>query len=548
MKKYLFVIFLALCIFPAKVHGAVFYADLGTPVASTTCNSSLGTSTSSPFCSISQFTDIARNAGDVLFVRRNTATTTPIAAASFTSDGTLNQPLIVSADYDNLWNGFATTSETYTPVFGSQFIPTSASSTLTASSTWIYLAGDCYETYNALTINQCQYAYEVQTATSTGIQLFLPYKGIQTGAVVARVMGKNPIVGTLGEASQIFSMSADDYWYFKGLDLRSTAATGAVLPSLQRGTTFFDTIFQGDGINDVAFGATDITTILKKIRTFGEVNMTGTSELGMRLSDFYIDCNNVGASVAFGVPVGNPSLYIVENGVVKNCVTFIAASAAQREGIYYLRNVINNGVYLNVSASPSFNNIFYEDNDGVVGLNSQVSNQISASALSTTTMSTSSNLRSGGGPVNLFIMPPAGNGNFGLSTKFFPGSYYKLFEYPIYAVANVSKTYSVWFNSTSTTNFTSANPLTNTLNGSSTPELYIECEFYNSPEGNASRMLTRSNLAGAIGFSTSTAWFPLQVTCNPKQTGILYLRGWYAKQPNATSSNWFFMDNQPTIN
>ena len=119
----------------------------------------------------------------------------------------------------------------------------------------------------------------------------------------------------------------------------------------------------------------------------------------------------------------------------------------------------------------------------------------------------------------------------------------KLFEYPIYANTS-SKTYTMYFNSTSTTAWTT-DPLTSIATGSSTPELYIECEYYNTTD-DADRILEMSTTSGAVDFNGSTAWQALSVTCQPTQAGILFLRGYYAK-PKEAVSNFFYMDTTPVI-
>jgi hypothetical protein len=186
----------------------------------------------------------------------------------------------------------------------------------------------------------------------------------------------------------------------------------------------------------------------------------------------------------------------------------------------------------------------FEDDFGLVGLNSRTSNKMSSDTFSTTTISETSVLRTGGGPLTERIIPPSGTGNTGVSTKYFPFSYVPLFEYPIYATSGVSKTYTMYFRSASTSAFTT-NPLTATATGSSTPELYLECEYYNDTF-DATRMLKRSNTAAAVNFNTDTNWYGISVTCQPSQSGVLYLRGWYAK-PREAPTNQFYMDTTPVV-
>ena len=113
----------------------------------------------------------------------------------------------------------------------------------------------------------------------------------------------------------------------------------------------------------------------------------------------------------------------------------------------------------------------------------------------------------------------------------------KLFEYPIYA-NTTSKTYSVFFNSTSTANWTT---------DPTASEFWIECEYWAHPvsTGTTTRAVKRST--GVIDFNGSTAWQSLSVACQPTASGILYLRGWYAKPQESGVTNAFYVDVTPEI-
>lgn len=547
MKKlFPLLVFLAFLL-PHSASATVYYVDFNT--ASTTMCQNNGLATTSPYCSVRQFTEVARNAGDIAIVRRGFATTTGITAAALTSSGTVNNPIMVTADYDNLWNGFATTSETYTPVFGSTYMAGSASSTLIATSTWIYVGNDCHEVSvlaNATGTNTCEFAYEIRAASSTGIQLYLPYKGNQSAAGnKVRVMGTAPQIGTITTAAQIISSSGDNYWIFKGLDMRGTNAICEISTSNDAGNILFDTIFQGDGVTDCAFAVGQGTLMLKKTRSFGQLNFFGAASAGKGImKDVFVDCNNVASSVAFAS--GNFGVSMsVDSGEVINCATFFSSVATVgNSNNSYFSGVKRNNVIPDVAGDPD-THIFFEDDFSMVGLNSQTEGK-SGAGVSTTTISDTSQLRSGGGPTTQKILPPAGTGSTGVSVNLFPFSYLKLFEYPIYAAANVSKTYSMFFMSTSTANF-GVNPLTAASSTAVTPEMYIECEYY-ADTFDAARKLLRSSTAAAINFTGSTAWQSISVTCNPSQSGILYLRGWYAKpQEGSGKTNIFFMDTTPVV-
>jgi len=530
----------------------VFVGYLGTPSHATmtayyvdfsvACGGD-GLATTTAFCSMNNFTDVARTAGDIAFVRRGQATTTGIVAAAFTSDGTLNNPIVVSADYDDLWGDNKASAQTATPVFGSKFVALSASSTqFQTPNKWIWFAGDCSTTYNAQTLNPCEYAYEVASTSPNGIDLYLPYKGAQSGAGIAMtIASSSPVIGTVAGTVQIFTMSNDDYWYFKGLDLRSTN-TAVIALTANSTTIFYDTIIQTDGTTAAWVTASTLGSFYKKVRTFSNSGNGITSSTGFKIEDSLFDCNNVASTVFFGTINSSSAHGYMKDSEVKNCTTFWGASATQTGSDWYFSNVKRNQIYTALSGGY-ITNLSFEDDFSVVGLNSKTAQNIGSLTTATTTISSTANLRSGGGAVNLLVFPPSGTGNTGISTKQFPHSYIKLFEYAIYT-DTTSKTYSMWFNSTSTAQW-ARSPFTSTQTGSSTPELYIECEYYAEASG-ADRFLKRSNTADAADFDSVTTWEDVSVTCQPSQAGILYLRGWYAK-PKEAGANWFYMDTSVTV-
>jgi hypothetical protein len=183
-----------------------------------------------------------------------------------------------------------------------------------------------------------------------------------------------------------------------------------------------------------------------------------------------------------------------------------------------------------ISQSNSDFGVGIEDYNNIIGnsyFNSYVGNVANLFLTSTSTT-----VRSGGGATSLELRPTTNlsSTNSAVGWDF---SKLKLFEYPIYA-DTTSKTYSVYFYATSTTAFT-ADPTAS--------ELWIECDYYATASG-ANRKVKKST--GLIDFNGSATWQALSVTCQPTQTGILYLRGYYGKTKEA-ASNFFFMDVAPVI-
>lgn len=535
MIKKIFIISIFLLALPLhKTQATAYFIDLTSNKVG--CSPTTGTATTTSFCSLDQFAEVARSAGDIAFVRRGNSTTTQSTSEGDlnpTSSGTKNNPITISADYDNMWNDDATTTETYTVTFGSKTMTPSASSTTAFIGKWIYVQGDCNQNYSATTVNQCLYAYEIASATSGTLTLYFPYKGNQSGAgLKLRVMRQSPQWGVKATTNHwTFNTANLSSWFVKGIGINSSNAACAVAGSADM-TNMMDMTFQGSGVADCGFTSSNEMAILRKTRMFGQVNIFKTIRGGL-YQDILGDCNSVASSFAINSVTENESFIDAE---FKNCTTF--SNGSNSGGLInadvYFRNVKYNNVYTVLSGSQVHTKFYFEDQFGTVGLNSTTNNLIGSLTQATTTMATTTNLRSGGGPLNQVVFPPSGTGNTGISTNLFPESYIKLFEYPIYADTS-SKTYSMFFNSTSTAQWT-ANP--------TALELYIECEYYGSASS-ADRKLTKSTQTAA--FSSATAWQTLSVTCQPAQSGILYLRGWYAKPLESNKSNWFYMDNTPLI-
>lgn len=544
MKKLLLIALLATALFPSTSYSARFYIDPGcaTPGNGTTVTCS---GAGAPLATMRQFTDVARVAGDVGIVKRGVATTTdPGVAMSFTTDGTLNAPITLMADYDNAFNNFATSSQTVTAKFGSIYMATSASTTDMFPHQWIYLAGDCYENPTATSPNGCQYAYEIEIASSTGIQLYLPYKGNQAGSgKVPRVMPFISNTGIVTGATQIFTLSSDDFWAIKGMDLRSTNTNVISVTSSQ--VSFFDTIIQTDGVSTASITLSGSYIPFGKFRSFGGTFASTVSE--SIYYDGLINCNNVASTQAYSQNAIR-SILRVSNTTIQNCISDlqIGSLSGTSGGSVVFNNVKRRNTFSALQSVPIVD--YFQDDFGIVGLNSQTSNQISASTVSTTTISTTTAYatRTNGTTLQQYFDPPSGTGNTGLSSSQFPFSYIKMFEYPFYTTANTAYTVTAYFLSTSTSQW-SVNPVTDSTIASTTPEMFIECEFYNDTD-DADRQLKRSNTANDVNFTGSTAWQDISVTFTPIQTGITYCRGWYGKKKETGSAmNQFLMDTKVDI-
>lgn len=535
MKKlFIFLFLLGGFYFAGEAQAATFFIDFGcnTPGngSTATCNGDADDS----FGSIDTFADAARTAGDIAWVRRGTASTTNITDVTFTSDGTLNNPITLSADYDNLWSEFASSTQTYTVTFGSKTMEASASISDIAANDWIYVGNDHNPNAASPSVYGKDYAYEVASVSGTTLTLYLPYKGPSSGAgLQLRIMPDAPIWNATNGDFQ-FTMSTDLFWYISGLDIRSTDSACSIQP-VQSNVVLRDLVLQGDGTTDCAISGLNFNSLAYKIRTFGQVSaFLGVNK--MFLSDFLVNCNSV-ASSRFLLMGGAPVNLSINNGEIVNCTNdFVGASIGNLiQSVISSRNLVRTGTLSTVTGiSPA--TFYFEDSFGIVGENSLLYTFTNADTNATTTIRSTAVLRTGGGTSSQLVLPPSGTANTGISTRTFPVSFIKLFEYPVYA-DDSSKTYSIYFNSTSTGHWT-ADPTAS--------EFWIECEYYNESSG-ADRILKKST--DTINFAGITTWDSLDVTCDPTQSGILYLRGWYGKprETNTDDTNTFYMDVQPVI-
>lgn len=75
-------------------------------------------------------------------------------------------------------------------------------------------------------------------------------------------------------------------------------------------------------------------------------------------------------------------------------------------------------------------------------------------------------------------------------------------------------------------------------------ELWIELEYWGHATNNFRRIVKS---AGVIDMNGSTAWTALDVTVAPSQVGVVYLRGYYAKTKESGKTNVFFCDPLPVV-
>ena len=509
--------------------GTSYYIDFdcNTPGNGTTatCNGDADDS----YGNLDAFTEVARVAGDIAYVRNGTASTTNVSDLNFTSDGTIVAPIQISRDFTNIWAGDTQIPQTATLEFGTTTINFTASTTGIVTGDWLVFGNDATSTY----------AYEIKS-TGTGaepnankeqVTLYLPYKGSQTGSGID--------VGNIGKAPQWniaagdfqWNFDTDNYWKVQGIDIRGTDLNGQVEIDSSVGHQFIDCIFiNSDSGGDPSISLKDDQHdfIVIKSRSYAGNFMAGNVSDVFGRSRFYDSLFQPGGGIeyAFIQSLDNFGFYITELYDVNISGGDYGIENSQ-EGYFYSRNLINLAT-TPIDNATVLNYQNFEDYQGIIGNNLQWIGGIALDA--NLILSNSITIRSGGGATSLELRPTT---KFGTAWNF---SKVQLFEYPIYA-DTTSKQYDVYFNSTSTIHWT-ANP-TNS-------ELWIECEYWGSSTINQ-RKLTKST--GTLDFAASTAWQNLSVTCQPAQTGVLYLRGWYAKtkETGADDTNAFFVDVAPVI-
>lgn len=526
------------CLFllPTHARATAYYVDF-----SAACTGN-GLATTSSFCSLDQFTEVARSAGDIAFVRRGTSTTTGMTDLTFTSDGTIPAPIIISADYDNLWSDFATSSQTYTINHGTTTLYASASVTGIAAGDWIYVEGDCGEIpTNTLstTLNMCNFAYEVSFVSGNALGIHLPYKGNNTGSGKAlRVMPDAPIRGAVTSNFQ-FSLFNTNNWLFKGLHVRGTDAEGQiVLDAADNGNVeLMDMVLQGNGASDIGLqcglGSNDTgcTFRIAKSRiindNFAAIHIDDNA--GIEDGKIYDTLLTASGGLRTTSSIGS-ALSLFDTTLSALTLNSPSATRVMVNHKIVGRNTIISSFLGFDTATHKNSTVQLQDINGNIGQSfrfeeNQLSNTLPIA------QSTTSNARPGGGANSILISPST---NISPSWQF---SYIPLFEYPIYADTS-SKQYDVYFMSTSTSGWT-ANP--------SASELWIECEYWAHATGASSTRKVKKS-TGTIDFTGSTSWQNLSVTCQPSQTGLMYLRGWYAKTKETGKMNEFYVDGTPVIN
>ena len=285
--------------------------------------------------------------------------------------------------------------------------------------------------------------------------------------------------------------------------------------------------------------------MVSKTRAFDVTEMIKVTSVSINMgtfliNDFFLDCDN-GASTAAVNFQATESMIIVKinNLVAQNCASGfdLGTLSVGIDGNHtiYSRNskfpgLASSSQVIFTGNNAAFNEAFIEDANGYIGENYWTSLLFSTTSEKMAIQRTQ-NTRNASTYSSALVRPSIGVGNIRKSSMI------QLFEYPIYT-DTTSKTYSIFFSSTSTADWT-ADPTAS--------EMWIECEYWAHPLSNGTTTRAVKRSTGVLNFTGSTAWQSLDVTCQPTATGILYLRGWYGKTEESGKSNWFYVDPTPVI-
>lgn len=363
------------------------------------------------------------------------------------------------------------------------------------------------------------------------IVLFLPYKGAISGAGKTLVrMPYAPIWNTPAGDFEV-DIDSDDYWKFQDLHFRGTDINGVVELNSVVGHVFKDCVFEADESDDFGIKVVDDVFIgqVLKCRLYncgrGLSVLSGAGAIRGEIKDCLFDANNLSGSVGiYAAPFG---LCCPQDCEFKNHgsgdIKVEALSLYGTTSTVLGRNLLlSSATEVDAHLFAQFCKVYIEDFNQTVGDNRQLTGFSTAEG-TPSIQSETTTVRGGGGATSIKCTPSTKlSANWELSKVL-------LFEYPIYAVKDVSKTYTVYFNLPAA-DFTAA-PLAS--------ELWIEIEAWGHATNNHRKLTKSTGTVAADG-----NWNTLTVTVTPLQTGVAYLRAYYCKTKEDGKSNIFYTDTK----
>lgn len=473
-------------------------------------NGNAGTSTGAAWADLKKaIEDTVLSPGDIIILRRGTSAvySRSDAVESQDEDGTLLNPIIVEADYDNNFSDDVDISATATATFtfGSKTVTFSASvAGVIAVGDWIYEVND----------DQREFAYEVKTVSTTTVTLYLPYKGDNAGSgKTVTNMGSAPVWGTTSYTTGY--LFTGQFCRYQGIEVRSNDNAFALLTKSEN--DIIDCISKGgasstnDGLN------ISVNSLARKCR-MDSVQEAVSANDNTIVSDCLLNSNATGGEALGAIPMG---------GAIIDCEndTGEYVTLAPFPGTN-LRNSNLSGTTSDFSASSATGMFGFEDYNNTAGDSRFKNALLKGGTLDDTFIyeSDTTTVRTGGSDISIKVTPTTSmNPDFELA-------FLKVLEVPIFT-DTTSRTYTVYFKSNATANWT-ANPTAS--------ELFIELEAWGHAT-NPSRKITKST--GTVNFTGSTAWQSLSVTvAAAKEDNAARLRVKYGKTKESTKSNEFFVD------
>lgn len=481
-----------------------------------------------PWATLDKFTANGRSPGDKLIVRRG-MTQVVTKDLIFTSDGTIVAPITIEADYDDVWGDFVDLSATATATltFGSKTVTFSADvSGVLAAHDWIYVSGD----------NIRDYAYEVESVEIGTVTLYLPYKGGQAGSgKTTHNIKANPIWNIPAGDYEV-KLDGDYFWKLQGVHFRGSDYNGIIEIDSCLSHEVKDCILEGNGSGDKGIGFSDDAAYarVKKTRFYnyamGMRCLPATASAALFAEDCLFDGNNASSSEGSHFPYSGAIKYSdceFKNHAIGDILSghtlFGGATLRFRNCLF------SSATEIDKHDTERMSQYLVEDHDQVVGDNRQFS-YFSTAEGTPILQSEVTIVRPDGGASSIKVTPSD------KLASIWEFSRLLLFEYPIYAVKDVEKTYTIYLKSSGTGNWT-ADPLVT--------ELWIEAEYWGHASNNHRGILKSTGVCDFNG--DDTTWHTLTVTVTPLQTGVLYLRGYYCKTKEAGKSNIFYVDTKLEI-
>lgn len=508
--------------------GTTYYID-GTN--GNDANDGLGTGGANAWLNLDQFTENARSAGDKVIVRRVGGGAIDNGSdLNFTSDGTISNPIIIEADFDNAWSDRVDLSATATATltFGSKTVTfSSAINGVLAAGDWIYASGD----------DNRLFAYEVVSVSGAGndtVTLYLPYKGGQAGSGKTMYnMQDNPIWNTAAGNFQ-WNFDTDNFWKVQGIHIRGTDVNGNVELDTSIFHEFLDCTFEGNATTSVGILSNDdtATVYVRKCRFYNHsgVNFSIDTTYGNpvdTIARIYDTLFDTGTS---GVHLAKMSQFYLYDSEFKNHTTANVSANSITSGDDRGGGSVN-GRNNTFSSATKVASLSVLQSGKFEDYNNTVSSTLSNNGLlagADIIQSETTTVRSGGSNKSVKVTPTTS------LTTIWDFNALLVFELPIYATTS-SKTYEIYFRPSATGDWT---------NDPTASELWIELEAWGHASNNF-RKITKST--GTIDMNGSTAWQALSVTVAPAQAGVAYLRCWYGKTKEGGKTNVFYVDPIPVI-